>query len=140
MRVFDLCDGQEVVRWAAADDTISSVAFHPFLPLLATASGQRRYFLAPGSDSSGDDSSGSESEAEGAGSGAARRAAAAAPGAALSARENVLQVWRCGTCPLEAPPAEAAAEEAAAGDEAADHKAAAASVADAEMADAAEAL
>lgn len=100
---------------------VNGVAFHPFLPLLATASGQRRYFLAPCDDSS---SSGSESDSEDSsmaaaggssgesdseeGSGGGHASAAAAAGMRLSARENVLQVWHCAARTLELPNAPAA--------------------------------
>ena len=102
------------------------MAFHPFLPLLATASGQRRYFLAPCDDSSSSDSesdsedssmaaggSSGESDSE-EGSGGGHASAAAAAGMRLSARENVLQVWQCAARTLQLP--DAAAADAAAGE------------------------
>ncbi|KAL4443842.1 hypothetical protein ABPG75_011579 [Micractinium tetrahymenae] len=113
VRVYDLRDGSLAAQFQAAADTVNGVAFHPFLPLLATASGQRRYPLAPrdeeggsSSSSSSDDSRSacggeeSDSGSDGglAGSDSERMAeAAAAPRAfpGLSADENVLRVWRC---------------------------------------------
>lgn len=100
---------------------MNGVAFHPFLPLLATASGQRRFFLSPddASSSSGSDagsdagSSSSDSDSEGEGP-----TAAAPAGARLSAEENVLCVWQCAARPLQLPDEQAGAgEEAAAMEE-----------------------
>ncbi|KAI7843049.1 hypothetical protein COHA_003223 [Chlorella ohadii] len=122
VRLFDLRDGSEAGQFPAADDTVNGVAFHPFLPLLATASGQRRYFLAPCDDSSSSDSESesedsgmaaadsgsSESGSEGEGAGGRHAPAAAAPGM-LSARENVLQVWQCAARTLQLPEDAAAA-------------------------------
>ncbi|PRW60676.1 telomerase Cajal body 1 [Chlorella sorokiniana] len=127
VRLFDLRDGSEAGQFPAAQDTVNGVAFHPFLPLLATASGQRRYFLAPCDDSSSLDSesdsedssmaaadgSGSESGCKGQGPGGQpAAAAAAAAGLRLSARENVLQVWQCVARTLQVPEEMAATEEA----------------------------
>lgn len=39
MRVYDLATEAEVAQFQAADDTVNGCEFHPFLPLLATASG-----------------------------------------------------------------------------------------------------
>ena len=64
---------------------VNGVAFHPFLPLLATASGQRRFFLAPADDSEDDSSSGSDSDSP-------QPASAAWP--LLEPGENVLRVWQ----------------------------------------------
>lgn len=47
LQVFDLRDGQPVDRYHVAADTVNGCNFHPLLPLLATASGQRRYPLQP---------------------------------------------------------------------------------------------
>lgn len=99
---------------ARALPAVNGVAFHPFLPLLATASGQRRYPLAPkdeGPGSGGDSSSSSSdvSSSDGSSLPSAREesdgdsgmagsdgAAAAQPRAfpGLTADENVLRVWR----------------------------------------------
>lgn len=107
--------------------TVNGVAFHPALPLLATASGQRRYFLAP-TDSSSD----SDSEAAG-GSGSSssdgsedegHAAAAVAGSGSLSADENLLAVWCCAARPLQVPADAAPADGSA--DAAAEAKAAAA--------------
>jgi hypothetical protein len=46
-QVFDLQNGQEVASFQAAADTVNGVHFSPCLPLLATASGHRRYALLP---------------------------------------------------------------------------------------------
>lgn len=107
VRVFNLRDGSLAHQFVAAADTVNGVAFHPFLPLLATASGQRRYPLAPSdsedSSSSSSDSSGSESDEDGGLRGSKR--VAAVPGG-LSADENVLRVWQCAAQAL--PPIEEA--------------------------------
>lgn len=39
IRVFDLVDGSLVASFTAGHDTINGCAYHPFLPLLSTASG-----------------------------------------------------------------------------------------------------
>jgi hypothetical protein len=80
VRLFDLRDGAAVgAPVATAADTVTGCMFHPFLPLLAAASGHRRYPLAPADGaSSGDD--------EGGGGGA--------EGLALGPDENVLRVLR----------------------------------------------
>jgi WD40 repeat protein len=39
LRVYDLTDGSEVATFAAGHDTVNGCAYHPFLPLLGTASG-----------------------------------------------------------------------------------------------------
>jgi hypothetical protein len=39
MRVFDLREGAAVASFQLAGDSLNGVQFHPFLPLLATASG-----------------------------------------------------------------------------------------------------
>ena len=39
MAVFDLQSGERVASFALAGDTLNGVQFHPFLPLVATASG-----------------------------------------------------------------------------------------------------
>jgi hypothetical protein len=71
--VFDLRDGSEAGTFQAAPDTVNGCGFHPVmgLPLLATASGHRRYPLAP-ADSDGGSSS-EEDEGEGAGPSGRRR-------------------------------------------------------------------
>lgn len=92
----------------AAPPAVNGVAFHPFLPLLATASGQRRYPLAPrdgednGSSSSSIDAGSSPSAAEESDSddsmaGSEGQQGAGQPPAvcSLAADENVLRVWRC---------------------------------------------
>ena len=40
MSVFDLREGARVASYYLAGDTLNGVHFHPFLPLLATASGE----------------------------------------------------------------------------------------------------
>jgi hypothetical protein len=88
--------------------TVNGVQFHPFLPLLATASGQRRYGLAPSdsdADSDGESGSGgsdvsssSSSDNNGAvGQGAAQRASWA-----LTPDENVLRIWQVPCSPADA--------------------------------------
>jgi len=47
MQVYDLQNGQQVACFQAADDTVNGVSFSRSLPLLATASGHRRYPLLP---------------------------------------------------------------------------------------------
>jgi hypothetical protein len=54
-QVFDLSDGQLVAELQAADDTVNGVSFSPCLPLLATASGHRRYPLLHDDDGGGAD-------------------------------------------------------------------------------------
>lgn len=49
-QVFDLTDGHLVTKFKAANDTVNGVAFSPCLPLLATASGHRRYPLLHADD------------------------------------------------------------------------------------------
>ena len=39
VRVFDLADGTEVASFTAGHDTTNGCQYHPFLPLLSTASG-----------------------------------------------------------------------------------------------------
>ena len=125
VRVFDLREGSEAARFPAAADTVCAVSFHPVLPLLTTASGQRRYPLAPHDDSDSDSSSsGLESNSElAASSGNDSGGEGAARQSSLAADENVLRVWCFAAQPLQA--ADAAAEvadcdqhQAAAGEEA----------------------
>jgi hypothetical protein len=122
VRVYDLRDGAEVAAHRVAGDTVTGCEFHPYLPLLATASGHRRLYLAP-SDSSGS-VSGSESESGGGGaaSGMEEGGQPEAPAAArrggpggLTRDENVLRVWRFAASPAEAAPV-AEAEELAGGE------------------------
>ena len=40
VQVFDLTDGQPVLSWQAAADTVNGVGFHPYLPLAVSASGK----------------------------------------------------------------------------------------------------
>lgn len=54
VQVFDLTDGHEAAKFKAAGDTVNGVAFSPCLPLLATASGHRRYPLLPADSDSED--------------------------------------------------------------------------------------
>jgi WD40 repeat protein len=63
VRAYDLRDGIEVARFKAAPDAVVAATFHPVmgLPLLATASGERRYPLAPPLASSSSSDSGSSS-------------------------------------------------------------------------------
>ena len=56
IRYFDLKDGTEVGHFQAASDVVNGCQFHPTEPLLATASGQRRYPLAPESGSDSEES------------------------------------------------------------------------------------
>ena len=90
VRFFDLRDGAEVGSFRAAVDTVNGCEFHPLLPLLATASGQRRFFDAPtdsASEESGSEEGGSDDEDMDSGG---------SEHPALSADENVLRVWRLG--------------------------------------------
>ena len=43
VRLYDLAEGRQVASFAAAADTVNGCSFHPALPLLATASGERVY-------------------------------------------------------------------------------------------------
>jgi hypothetical protein len=45
VRTFDLQTGEEVASYIAASDTVNGVQFHPFLPLVATASGVHLFLL-----------------------------------------------------------------------------------------------
>ncbi|KAK9831400.1 hypothetical protein WJX81_001243 [Elliptochloris bilobata] len=74
MRVFDLATGEPKASFPAAGDTLNGAHFHPSLPLLATASGHRRYPLAP-SDSDSDAENGK-------------------PAFAGHGAQNALLVWR----------------------------------------------
>lgn len=40
-QVFDLRDGTEILELHCTDDTINGLEFHPYMPLIATASGER---------------------------------------------------------------------------------------------------
>lgn len=51
---FDLVNGQQVGEFRAARDVLNGCQFHPVEPLVATASGERRYPLAPESSDSSD--------------------------------------------------------------------------------------
>lgn len=109
-QVFDLQDGRQVCAFQAAADTINGVAFNPSLPLLATASGHRRYPLLPedGWEGAAGDSGDSAAAAHGSSAGDVTMAAAnAAAGAAggddemltLSSYKeggscNALRLWR----------------------------------------------
>lgn len=57
VRVFDLRDGSEVSMFLAARDCVNGCAFHPSEPLIATSSGERRYYVPAfgAGDDSGDD-------------------------------------------------------------------------------------
>ncbi|KAJ9565979.1 hypothetical protein OSB04_001945 [Centaurea solstitialis] len=48
--IYDLQTGQWVSSFQAASDTVSGFAFHPFLPMAATASGHRRFVPLDESD------------------------------------------------------------------------------------------
>lgn len=101
VRFFDLREGSEAGKFCAAGDVVNGCQFHPVLPLLATASGQRRFSAlvdgsqsdASGSGSEEDDDDMEEQEA-GASNGNA--------GSKLGADENVLRLWRLGMQPLVA--------------------------------------
>ncbi|GBF88681.1 hypothetical protein Rsub_01580 [Raphidocelis subcapitata] len=116
VRVFDLRDGSEVGSFLAAPDTVSGCAFHPVmgLPLLATASGHRRYPLEPPDSDSDDDSDG------GGGAGAGRRkrprhgGRGGGGGFELGRDANALRLWRLRVewveCPAEGDAAMEAGE------------------------------
>lgn len=55
MHVFDLAAGSEKSQFSTCHDTVNGCQYHPYLPLIAMSSGQRR-FTVDDSDSSGDDS------------------------------------------------------------------------------------
>ena len=98
VRWFDLRDGSEVGGFAAAADTVNGLSMHPFLPLLATATGQRRL---PGSDGDASDSESemSDSESEAA-EDQAPREALEDPSRGCTA-ENTLGVWLLDSVPFE---------------------------------------
>jgi len=108
LQVFALRDGSRVGEVKVADDTVNGCSIHPLLPLLATASGHRRYPLAP-----------EDSDGEGAADGAqpaSPRPAAAAAGQLLPGMRNALRVHQLQASWVGAEAAEEApAEEAAAG-------------------------
>mmetsp|Transcript_4588 Transcript_4588/g.13196 ORF Transcript_4588/g.13196 Transcript_4588/m.13196 type:complete len:424 (-) Transcript_4588:321-1592(-) len=55
VRVFDLVDGAERACFPVSHDTVNGCQYHPFLPMLATASGHRRFdSLVSDSDSEGE--------------------------------------------------------------------------------------
>ena len=61
VRLYDLAEGRQVASFAAAADTVNGCSFHPALPLLATASGERVYPTAGlFSDSEAEDEAASE--------------------------------------------------------------------------------
>lgn len=102
--MFDLADGREVAAFQAADDTVNGVSFSPCLPLLATASGHRRYALLPrdsDSDSDGEQPGGSCGDADG-----GLRMSSCRPGGAC----NSLRLWRLQGEWVEAPAAAAAGD------------------------------
>ena len=97
VRLYDLAEGRQVASFAAAADTVNGCSFHPALPLLATASGERVYPTA---------GLFSDSEAEG-------EAEGEAPGAGWT---NALRVWQLpSAAAAEAAEGGAAAAEAAEG-------------------------
>jgi WD40 repeat protein len=61
VRVFDLATGELKTSFWAAPDAMNGFGFHPMLPLVATASGERRFDVWDEED--GED--GEETEAEG---------------------------------------------------------------------------
>lgn len=107
VRVFDLRDGQEISSFLAASDTVSGCQFHPVLglPLLATASGHRRYPLAPRGDGGGggggppsDDGSGDEARGAAGTSGRRRQGGVGCGGPEtaepVDPTSNALRLWR----------------------------------------------
>lgn len=126
VQVFDLRDGQQVSCFQAAADTVNGVSFNPCLPLLATASGHRRYPLLPTDGWEADDTSAAAAAVSspssspvtstGVGLGQKRERSDAAAGLCMASyREggscNSLRLWRLHAewLPLEAP-TEVAAE------------------------------
>jgi hypothetical protein len=125
VQVFDLRDGQQVSCFQAAADTVNGVSFNPRLPLLATASGHRRYPLLPTDGWEADDASAAAAVsglnsgpvmAAGVGVGQKQERSDAAAGLCMASyREggscNSLRLWRphAEWLPLEAP-TEVAAE------------------------------
>lgn len=81
VRWYDLRDGGEVGAFRAASDTINGVSVHPFLPVLATASGQRRLPETQGS-SDEEEEEGDHEDAE-------------------HMKSNVLGVWLLDSVPFE---------------------------------------
>uniref|UniRef100_A0A1D2AGF7 Telomerase Cajal body protein 1 n=2 Tax=Auxenochlorella protothecoides TaxID=3075 RepID=A0A1D2AGF7_AUXPR len=60
VRWYDLRDGSQADACFVAGDTINGVSIHPALPLLATASGHRRFPLCPSSSSSEEEGEGGD--------------------------------------------------------------------------------
>jgi WD40 repeat protein len=89
VRFFDLRTGAPADALAVAAEAVSGCRFHPYLPLLATASGERRFPLAP---ADGGDSSDSEPEAGPSSGGGG--AGATGGSAARDGPSNALLVWR----------------------------------------------
>lgn len=100
VRYWDLRDGSEAGKFRAAGDTVNGCEFHPGLPVLAIASGQRRFGVAEEIEAAtSSSSSGSESENEEEeglqgekrwGRGRKKRKFE------LNNDENVLRLWRLG--------------------------------------------
>lgn len=96
-QVFDLRDGSAVGSVKVADDTVTgcSINPHPALPLLATASGQRRYPLAPSDDEGTSDGDEDGEGEEGQGERQRGQVSTSARGAwLLPGMCNALRVWR----------------------------------------------
>jgi len=91
VRFFDLRVGEEVGKYCAAADVVNGCEFHPLLPLLGTASGQRR-FAVPDDDSDSTEDSGPDEEHEHAGSLEGVRSG-------LGLDENVVRVWSLSSAP-----------------------------------------
>lgn len=119
--MFDLRDGQQVSCFKAASDTVNGVSFSPCLPLLATASGHRRYPLLPADGWEADETAAATAAADGSSPAAAggphqqqKGASEAAAGLSMASYQqggscNSLRLWRVQAewVPYEAP-AEAA--------------------------------
>ena len=91
VRVYDLAQGSVERVIQIADDAVGAVSLHPTLPMLATASGHRR-FVDVHSDESSDDSGG-------AGVRLHKKRRATSPWQ-LGAHSNELAVWQLDTSPM----------------------------------------
>ena len=92
VQFWDLRDGSEAGKFRASGDTVNGCEFHPGLPVLATASGQRRFMVAEEIESSS--SSGGESDEEEGGRDGSWIDRRKRRKFELGRDENVLCLWR----------------------------------------------
>eukprot|EP00873_Tetraselmis_striata_P001711 jgi/Tetstr1/421975/TSEL_001221.t1 len=124
IQLYDLTTGEATSEVQVGSDTVNGFQFHPSLPFVATASGHRRYLLAPDTDdsSSGGEDDGKASDGGGWLAPATSRRTRKVPRAAAHKQDptaNSLQIWRYAYEHCDMGGAEACAEEDAAGGEAA---------------------